>query len=164
MAVPAFRRFKSNVQARSFIRDGVKSATASVTASKAVNAGKTTVLNAAAGLTVTLPATKAARLGEVYRFVVGTTLTSNTYVVKVANATDVFKGGVFINDIGDTSAALVDFYPTASTSDTYTMTATIGGGKAGDWVEFESVALGAWAVRGTMQGVTDPTTPFSATV
>lgn len=164
MASIPFRRFKSNILAKSFIRDGVKSLTASASATRQGNAGRTTVLNAAAGMTLTLPATAAARLGEVYRVVIGTTGTSNAYIVKVANTTDVFKGGVVINDIGDSTAATVDFFPTASTSDTFTLTASIGAGKAGDWVEFEAIAAGVWAVRGAVQGVTDPTTPFSATV
>lgn len=135
-----------------------------ITTTTAVNAhaGRTNTLALAAGFVVTLPAAKGT--GNKYRFLVKTALTSGTYVVKVANGTDVFTGGVLINDIGDTTAATADFFPTAASSDTYTMTASLGGGKAGDWVEFEDYAAGFFAVNGVMTGVTDPATPFSATV
>jgi hypothetical protein len=162
MASIPYRQFGALVRAKAFIVNGVKSITATASATRKANAGRTNLLNAVAGFTVTLPASSGS--GDVYRFVVGTTLTSGTYVVKVANSTDVFAGGVIINDIGDSSAATADFHPTASTSDTFTMTQSIGGGKRGDWVEFEDIATGFWAVRGAIQGVTDPATPFSATV
>ena len=102
--------------------------------------------------------------GNKYRFVVNTALTSSTYIIKVANSTDVFAGGAIINDTGDTTAATADFWPTAATSDTFTMTQNVGGGKQGDWFEVEDIASGFFAVHGCMQGVTDPTSPFSATV
>jgi hypothetical protein len=111
---------------------------------------------------MTLPAASAT--GDKYKIMVGTALTSAALIVKVANDTDVFVGGVFINDIGDSTAATADFFPTASTSDTITLTQSIGAGKIGDWLEFEDVKAGYWAVRGVIQGVTDPSTPFSATV
>jgi hypothetical protein len=162
MATIPVRNFLSFIKAKGFIHDGVKSITASASATRAANAGRTNLLNAAAGLTVTLPASSGS--GNRYRFVAGTTLTSNTYVIKVANATDVFVGGVVINDIGDTAAATADFFPTASTSDTITLTASIGAGKKGDFIEVEDIAAGFWAVTGILQGETDPTNPFSATV
>lgn len=162
MASIPYRIFKSNVRAKSFIRDGVKSITATATATKAGNAGRTNTLNAAAGLTVTLPASSGN--GAVYRFAVGTLLTSNSYIIKVANATDVMAGGILINDTGDSSAGTADFFPTAATSDTITMAASAGAGKVGDWVELEDIKSGFWSVRGTFQGELDPTTPFSATV
>jgi hypothetical protein len=159
----AFRIFKSNVMARGFIRSAIKSITATVTATRAVNSGLTNVLNAAAGLTVTLPATSSSTLGNRFRFNVGTLLTSNSYIIKVANATDVFAGGVLVNDAGDSSAAAADFMATSATSDTFTMAASAGAGRIGDWVEFECIASGTWAVTGMVQ-MLDPTSPFSATV
>jgi hypothetical protein len=162
MAAVPYRTFNALVKVKALMINGVKNLTASVTATRKANAGRTNVLKAAAGLTVTLPASTGG--GDVYRFVAGTTLTSNDYIVKVANSTDVFRGGIVMNDIGDSSAATADFHPTASTSDTFTMPSATGGGKIGVWVEFEDISAGFWAVRGDMQGVTDPATPFSATV
>lgn len=162
MASPNIRVFRSLVRAAGYIQQGLKTITAAVTATRAANSGRTNLLSAVAGFAVTLPASSGS--GNKYRFLVKTTLTSASYIIKVKNAVDVFVGGVVINDTGDTAAATADFFPTASTSDTYTMTQSIGAGKAGDWVEFEDYATGFWAVNGVLQGVTDPTTPFSATV
>lgn len=165
MAAPTsvgIRKFGGFLRAKGFIHRAVNSLTATTTLKPGEHSGCTNRLDAIAGFTSTLPASSGS--GNRYRFVVGTALTSGTYVVKVANATDVFVGGVVINDIGDSAAATADFHPTASTSDTFTMTQSIGGGKKGDWFEVEDIALGVWAVNGVMQGVTDPTSPFSATV
>lgn len=162
MASIPFRIFNANVRVKSLNIIGTKSVTATASLTRRAHAGRTSVFNAAAGFTATLPASTGS--GDKYRVLVGTTLTSNTLVVRVANSTDVMVGGVFLNDIGDSSAATADFSPTASTSDTITMTASLGSGKRGDWVEFEDFAAGFWAVHGVFQGVTDPTSPFSAGV
>lgn len=154
------RRFGHHVKARGLMST-LKTLLAATTCINS-NAGRTNLLSAVAGFTVTLPAAKGT--GNTYRFLVKTTLTSAAYIVKVANSTDVMVGGILINDTGDTVAATSDFFPTASTSDTITLTQSIGGGKAGDWVELEDYAAGFWAVRGVLQGYTDPATPFSATV
>jgi hypothetical protein len=135
-----------------------------ITASTAVNRhvqdNKPIVVNAAAGATVTLPL--ATGTGAKFKVVVGTLLTSNTVVVK-ASGSGLFFGGALTNDIGDSSAATADFYPTASDSNTFTMTASIGGGKVGDWFEAIDIATNKWAVFGVQAGLTDPTSPFSAT-
>lgn len=165
MATAPTRIFSSYLQARNLrtrLRTAITTLTISTNKLKNLYGGGTTVISLAAGFTVTLPVSNGT--GQKYRFVAGTTLTSGTYVIKVANSTDVFAGGVLLNDIGDTTAATADFFPTAASSDTYTMTASIGGGKRGDWVEFEDIATGFWAVNGVQQGITDPVTPFSATV
>jgi len=162
MADISIRKFNSLVRAKAFILNGVKALTSATFTASKQHAGRTTVISDVDGGTITLPASSGS--GLKFRFVLGSTLTSGTFVVKVANATDVFVGGVIINDIGDTTVATADFHPTAATSDTFTMTQSIGGGKQGDWVEFEDIKSGFWAVNGVMQGVTDPTSPFSATV
>ena len=163
MAAPAFRKFLSNVRAKSFIHDGVASVTAStVTLSRKLHSGRTTVLNRAAGITVTLP--DATGSGDRYRLVGRATLTGNT-TIKVANATDVMVGGIHIGDGGDTAAAVADFFTTAATSDTITMdSGANGGGKIGDWVELEDFMADKWLVHGMWQDALDPATPFSATV
>ncbi len=135
---------------------------ASITLNRHVNENRPVVLNAAAGLTVTLPASSGS--GATFDIIVGTTITSNTIVIQVANATDVMQGGVFINDTGDTTAATSDFYPTASTSDTITLTASVGAGKAGDRIRLTDYATGFWAVEGYLAGELDPVSPFSAAV
>ena len=82
----------------------------------ATHSGTVTTLNAAAGMTITLPA--AAGTGRRFEMVVGTTVTSNNLVIAVANSSDVMTG-VCINaaDGGDTAVA----FETAVDSDTITM-------------------------------------------
>lgn len=156
------RKFKNAISAASFIRTTPISLTATTSIKPAKHSGRTIRMDAVAGFTNTLPASSGS--GNRYRFVAGTTLTSGSYIVKVANATDVMVGGIFINDTGDTTAATVDFYPTAATSDTITLAQSVGAGKQGDWIEVEDVKSGFWAVTGVLQAELDPSTPFSATV
>lgn len=164
MAAPAFRIFKSNVLARAFVRSAVKTITASVTATKASNAGLTNLLSAAAGVTVTLPTASTKMIGARFRFLVNTLLTSGNYIVQVGNTTDAFIGGVILNDAGDSSAAAADYVLAVSgTSDTFTLPSANGGGRRGDYVEFECIASGIWAVSGAVS-MLDPTTPFSSAV
>ena len=143
------------------LNQGIVSATATLAVTNALHVGRTVVLNAAAGFVTTLPA--ATGSGDKYRFVVGTLLTSSTLVVQVTGD-DVMYGGISINNTGDTGAATVDFYPTAADSDTITLTASVGAGKIGDFIEVEDIAADVWAVHGVLQGEADPVTPFSAAV
>lgn len=136
------------------------SITGTISITNALHAGRMLALNAAAGGTATLPA--ATGSGDVYRFVVGTLLTSASWIFS-PTGDDTMNGGVFINDTGDTSAATADFFPAVNgTSNTLTLAQSAGAGKIGDWVEFVDVAADKWAVRGVIQGELDPTTPFSA--
>lgn len=121
--------------------------------------GTVTVLSAAAGLTVTLPA--AAGSGRRYELVVGTTVTSNNYVVQVANSSDVMSG-VCINaaDGGDTAVA----FETAADSDTITMNGTTKGGYKGDRIILTDVAANLWHVSIIGAATSSEATPFSAAV
>ena len=84
-------------------------ATASLTLNKDTHEGNVLIGNAAAGMTVTLPASSGK--GDVYKVVVGTTITSNNFIVQVANATDVMMGAVGLTtDIAGT------MMPTAATA------------------------------------------------
>lgn len=121
--------------------------------------GRITTLNRAAGIAVTLPA--ATGSGDTYRFVLGTTVTSNSTTIKVANATDVMTGTcTTLQDGGDTSVS----FETASTSDTITWNGSTTGGIKGDYVELIDVASGLWFVRVVQSGTGTEATPFSATV
>jgi hypothetical protein len=160
----SFRIFKSNVVARAFITSAVKSITAAVTATRALNAGLTNLLDAVAGFAVTLPSATASNVGNTYRFMVGTALTSGSYIIKVGNTTDAMFGAVLVNDAGDSSSGAADVFATVAGSDTFTLAFSAGAGiHVGDWVQFESIAAGKWAVTGVVN-MLDPTTPFSSTV
>lgn len=131
--------------------------TASTTLSRKKHAGTTTVLNAAAGLTVTLPAS--AGNGDEYTVFVGTTVTSNSYVVQVANSTDIIQGAIHLTtDIAGTSM------PTSSTTDTITMNGSTTGGVKGSWLRLTDVASGVWELAGGMICTGTEATPFSAAV
>ncbi len=132
----------------------------SLTASATLNrghAGTTVVLNAAAGLTVTLPA--ATGTGDVYTIVVGTTVTSNSYIIKVANSSDVMMGTLDVSsDIAGVTC------PTTSTSDTITMSGTTTGGILGSRIVLTDLATNKWGVSGGLVSSGVEATPFSATV
>ncbi len=125
----------------------------------ATHASTTVVANRAAGITMTLPA--ATGTGSKYKIVVGTTVTSNSLKVQVANATDVMTGtALFGQDAADTAV----LFETAATDDTITLNGSTTGGIKGDIIELEDLASGLWVVtvRGSATGT--EATPFSATV
>jgi len=132
---------------------------ATLTCTKEVHAGRTTVISAVAGCAVTLPA--ATGTGSVYRFIIGSTITSNSTTIKVANATDVMSGRAYV--VSDNTAAVLGF-ATAAASDTITLNGTTLGGLAGDHIEIIDAITGTFAVRVFTAATGTEATPFSATV
>lgn len=132
-------------------------ATLAVTA--ATHGGRVVTINAAAGCAVTLPA--ASGTGSEFRFFIGTTITSNSTTIKVANASDTMAGtAIMAQDAADTAV----MFETAATSDTITFNGSTTGGIKGDMVELIDVATNLWWVRVTASGTGIEVTPFSATV
>lgn len=133
-----------------------------VTASRTLGTseqGTSVAVDAAAGLTLTLPA--ASGTGYEYDVWVKTTVTSNNLVIQVANSTDVMSGVCLTaQDGGDTIVA----FETAASSDTITMNGTTKGGIKGDRIVLKDVASGNWAVRITCSATGTEATPFSAAV
>src|SRR5574343_319908 len=102
-----------------------------------LHAGKTITLNRAAGVTCTLPA--ATGSGDVYDFLVGTTVTSNADIVKVANATDTMVGmAILAQDAADT---VVQFDAVAGTSDTISLNGSTTGGIKGARISVRDIKL-----------------------
>lgn len=135
---------------------GVIALTANTTLAADGYAGRPIILDAAAGLTVTLPA--ATGSGATYEIVVGTTVTSNSYIIKVTT-TDVMMGVLGVaSDIAGVTC------PTTATSDTITMNGTTTGGVLGSRVVVMDVASGKWAVSGALVASGVEATPFSAAV
>lgn len=127
---------------------------------EALHDGKTILLDTAAGTTCTLPASSGS--GARFRFVISTVATSNSHIIKVANATDVMSGVILMANDTDASTSA---FETAATSDTITLNRTTTGSTIkGEWVELEDIAAGVWAVRGVLAGTGVEATPFSATV
>lgn len=149
MATPAGSEYRPNF--------GVVALTASTTLTNDGYAGKVITIAAAAGLTITLPA--ATGSGAQFEIVAAVTVTSNGYVIQVANATDVMMGvlGVATDAAGVT-------VPTASTSDTITMNGSTTGGLLGSRVVLTDIASGKWAVSGALVSTGAEATPFSAAV
>lgn len=130
-----------------------------LTLSKAAHSGTVVTANRAAGITFTLPASSGD--GSVFEIIVGTTITSNSLIVQVANATDVMTGTA-IN--GQDSADTAVLWETASTSDTITMNGSTTGGIKGDRIMLKDVSSGLWFVSVVGSATGTEATPFSAAV
>lgn len=131
--------------------------TASVTLDRDIHQGNIVNLSAAAGLTVTLPASSGS--GDVYELFVVTTVTSNNYIIQVANATDIMQGVIHLTtDIAGTSL------PASSTTDTITMNGSTTGGIKGSWVSLKDASSGIWLLDGGIVCTGTEASPFSAAV
>lgn len=121
-------------------------------------AGRTVVLNRAAGQTITLPPATAS--GNTYRFFVLTTVTSNTTVIKVTGD-DTMAGMAIIANDTDASASI---FETAADTDTITFDGSTTGGIRGAVVELTDVSADLWSVVVRSAATGSEATPFSATV
>lgn len=131
--------------------------TASLTLTRDTHQGNVVNISALAGLTVTLPASTGK--GDKYKIFVPTTVTSNSYIVQVANGTDIMQGA-----IGLTTDIAGTVLPTSATTDTITMNGSTTGGVKGSYMEFEDVSAGIWLLRGNLVTTGTEATPFSAAV
>jgi hypothetical protein len=122
-------------------------------------AGRTVVINAAAGCAITLPA--ATGSGSVYRIILGTTVTSNSTTIKVANAVDSMIGRAFV--ISDNAAAVLG-YAAATSDDTITLNGSTTGGFVGDHIMIIDAAPAVFYAQVLGRGTGTEATPFSATV
>ena len=127
----------------------------------ASHAGRTIALNSLTGSVCTLPV--ATGSGAVYKFVVSVLATSNSHVVKVADASGLIKGVIHSIDT-DTGDAVASWGST-STSDTITLNrSTTGSVYVGEEITITDVATNVFSVRGWFAATGAPATPFSATV
>lgn len=133
------------------------SITASKTLNKADHGGGSFNLNAAAGLTITLP--DATGDGTVMEFFVETSVTSNNYIIAVANASDILQGGVHV-----ATDASGETHSTAADSDTMTMNGSTKGGLKGTFIRLKDQASNVWRVEGYLVASGVEATPFSAAV
>lgn len=132
-----------------------------LTLTEVTHAEKLIKLDTLTGSTVTLPA--ATGSGARYYLAVTVLATSNSHIIKVANATDVLRG-FMLNTDSDTSDAFAGFNTTA-TSDTITLNrSTTGSVYIGEFIEIWDIKAGFFSVRGWFAATGAPATPFSATV
>lgn len=128
--------------------------------SEASHEGKIIALDTATGSVVTLPASTGG--GAVYRFLVTVTATSNSHVIKVANASDEMRG--YVVQDSDTATA-PNIWWAADNDDTITLNRTTTGLAAqGEYFEIVDAVLNHFFVRGYSQASGTEATPFSATV
>ena len=138
----------------------VSATAATLTATAAAHGGKTILLDRAAGIAVTLP--DATGSGVRFRFVVVTTITSNTTTIKVPDAANTMTGRAYVES--DNAADACIAFATAATDDTITLNGTTTGGIKGDIVEIEDIAADLWSVLVRTSATGTEATPFSATV
>lgn len=128
------------------------------------HAGRTINLDTAAGSVVTLPASTGS--GDCYRFVVSVLATSNSHIVKVANASDIILGGATMADTDGTST-IVTFIANGTSHDTITLNRTTTGSVTiGENFMLVDYATNKWLLDGmaTLSNTGTAATPFSATV
>ena len=133
-----------------------------VTLTKSAHAGKVVVLARAAGVTVTLPA--ALGNGDVYTIVVGTTVTSNADVIKVANTNDSLVGRAVASADDNTTPKSSNIWNAASGDDTITLNGGTKGGYAGDYIQLIDIDGNSFLVNAFLKQTATEATPFSATV
>ena len=126
----------------------------------ATHMNRVTVLNAAAGGQIDLPA--ATGTGNEYYAIVGTALTSASWIFRTnVAAGDRFTGGVEIDDTGDTAPlAATAFFPAGASDEVLTLAFAATLGTIGAWVKFTDFKTGLWSVRGYLGGSVDPATPW----
>jgi len=125
----------------------------------AADAGKTVVFNAAAAITIKLPAPE---LGMVFNFVTAVTATSDHVIQAATNDHGILGGVLFTNTTADQTnafAADVD-----GSNDFITMNGTTSGGHAGShWrivAVLDASAAKCWVAAGTTIGSGAAVTPF----
>ena len=113
-------------------------------------------LNAAAGLTVTLPA--ATGSGKRAEFVVGTTVTSNSYIIQGDKAAVTMYGNIIAAADGGNT---VNGWEAVSDADTITLDGSTTGGIVGDRIICIDIAADTWLVVGVLSQTGTEATPFS---
>lgn len=137
----------------------VPATAATLTADAELHAGRTVLLDRAAGIAVTLPAATGSQ--DEYAFLVVTDIASNTTTIKAANASDTFIGWA---SAADTTGGNGWQEAAGGTDDTLTMNGSTKGGDAGSYVVVKDIAANKWLVRAFLVGSGTFDAVFSATV
>lgn len=119
--------------------------------------GSLITLDRAAGIVVTLPTAKA---GITFDVNVSTSVTSNSYKVITASASEFLTGGVTNVDT-DTSNAVAFFSGNGTTHVALTMNGTTTGGLIGTALRFTAISSTLWTVEGVNMGSGVVATPFA---
>lgn len=141
-------------QINASVGGGVSNVTAATYTAGSADIGKIITLNRAAGVAVTLPA--ATGSGAVYKFFVGTTVTSLSTTITRAGSDTMF-GNAFAAQSGGTTVLAFE----AAASTTITFNGGTTGGIKGDFVTLTDVAAATWGVLINGSSVGAGATPFS---
>lgn len=144
-----------------FPRVTTSTVTAATLAPTVADNGTFYVLDRAAGIAVTLPSIDASEVGTTFKFLVKTTITSNSTTIKVPSSAETMAGIAYV--VSDSSAAVLG-YVAGGTADTITLNGSTTGGIAGDIVEVTAVSTTQWAAQVFTSATGTEATPFSATV
>lgn len=125
--------------------------------------GKTFPLSNAAGIVVTLPAATGTQAS--YAFLAVTSVTSNSYKIQTASASDYMVGHASVSGANAANSVVVSTVGSTTTgSDTITMNGSTTGGLVGSYVIVTDIATNIWLVNGSLVGSGAAATPFSAAV
>lgn len=152
------RKFTGSVAAFGFINRGRMTLTANTSVKPGRHSGRTIVLNAAAGLTITLP--PATGSGTEYTFFIGTTVSSNQYRFNVTGD-DAYFGLILADTDADSQDLATHTWAAPSGADQINMNGTTQGGRKGDFIRFVDVAADSWHVFGGIQASGTEVTPFA---
>ena len=141
------------------------SLTGTVSLTQALHAGKVCTLDAVAGFTATLP--EATGTGDIYTIIVGTALTSNSYVIATADAANADICGVARGQDMDDDTVTNFAAQQGDGFDLITLNRTTTGGVnvAGDRITLIDVDTDVWRCDMDYMVPTgsNPATPFSST-
>jgi len=116
-------------------------------------------VNAAAGLTLTLPA--ATGLGYNFKIIIGTTVTSGNVIIQRGIAADKFIG--MATQAGAASGSAPLTWKPGATDNTLTLNGTTKGGIIGDVILCTDMSAGVWSVQVLGQASGTQVTPYSNT-
>lgn len=117
--------------------------------------GVTFILNALAGLTVTLPAPV---VGTTFTFYVGTVPTSNAYKIITDASTTFLAGGIYV----DKALTITRYDANGSTIRSISLNGTTtGGATIGDSITLVCVTATQWSIQGTYSASGTLATPFA---
>lgn len=128
-----------------------------VTAAGAIttaSAGTTTIINSAAGRALTLPA--ATGTGNVYRFIIGVTVTSSATTITAAGS-DKYYGVV----LQSKAATTIANYNATGSSSVISLNGSTTGGLIGDEIVLVDVGSAKWALKAVIQGTGVIASPLS---
>jgi hypothetical protein len=139
----------------------VVAAGATLSVTVALHDGKIIALDTLAGSVCTLPV--ATGSGARFEFITKVLATSNSHVIKVADASGLMAGVITTGDNADGTATA---FATVADSDTITLNRTTTGSVriGGDRITLVDIATNVYAVSGNCIGTGGEATPFSASV